>query len=154
MFGIVTFGWTSVSYDWWMIFKATINQSYVMLFHPNYPRIRCAESLYPFPLWFPEWGVEVNWLLDWGSSRHFAPPPLVSPRNHVWETRAEIAYWWRVTTKIWIVFLIGCRLFSLSNSSSDGLRENKETERETPSLALGICEFYPKSFLDQLNAWN
>ena len=36
----------------------------------------------------------------WENSRHFAKLPLVSPRNDVWETNAEIAYWWRVTTQI------------------------------------------------------
>ena len=29
------------------------------------------------------------------NSRLFATPPLVSPLNDVWETRAEIPYWWR-----------------------------------------------------------
>ena len=36
----------------------------------------------------------------WENSRHFAKLPLVSPRNDVWETNAEIPYWWRVTTQI------------------------------------------------------
>ena len=45
------FGWTSICYNWSMVFKATINQSYVTLVHKNDPRIRCTESfLYPFPL--------------------------------------------------------------------------------------------------------
>ena len=45
------FGWTSICYNWSMVFKATINQSYVALVHKNDPRIRCTESfLYPFPL--------------------------------------------------------------------------------------------------------
>ena len=52
------FGWTSLSYDWSIVFKATINQSYVTLVHQNDPGIRCAESfLYPFPLQFLEWGI-------------------------------------------------------------------------------------------------
>ena len=38
----------------------------------------------------------------------FAMPPLVSPRNDVWETSAEIPYWWRFTTQILVVLLIGC----------------------------------------------
>ena len=38
-------------------------------------------------------------ILAWKNSRHFATPPLVSPRNDVW----EIQYWWRVTTQIWVV---------------------------------------------------
>ena len=39
---VTTFG-CSVSYDWLLVFMATINQSY-----PNYPRNRCAESLYSY----------------------------------------------------------------------------------------------------------
>ena len=46
-------------------------------------------------------------ILAWENSRHFATPPLVSPLNDVWETSAEIPYWWRVTTHIWVVLLIG-----------------------------------------------
>ena len=37
------------------------------------------------------------------NSRHLATLPLVSPPNDVWETSAEIPYWWRVTTQIWLV---------------------------------------------------
>ena len=40
------------------------------------------------------------------NSLHFETPPLVSLRNDV-ETSAEIPYWWRVTTQIWLVLLIG-----------------------------------------------
>ena len=38
----------------------------------------------------------------WENSRHVATPPLVSPRNDAWERSAEIPYWWRVTTQIWV----------------------------------------------------
>ena len=41
--------------------------------------------------------------IDW----HLATLPLVSPPNEVWETSAEIPYWWRATTQIWEVLLIG-----------------------------------------------
>ena len=34
----------------------------------------------------------------WENSRHFATPPLVSTRNDVWKTTAEIPYSWRDTT--------------------------------------------------------
>ena len=34
-------------------------------------------------------------------------PPLVSPRKEAWETSAEFPYWRCVTTKIWLVLLIG-----------------------------------------------
>ena len=45
--------------------------------------------------------------LTWEISQHFATLPLVSPRNDVWETSAEIPYWWRVTNHVWVVSLIG-----------------------------------------------
>ena len=41
------------------------------------------------------------------NSRHLATLPLVSPPNDVCDTSAEIPYWWRVTTQIWLVLLIG-----------------------------------------------
>ena len=37
-------------------------------------------------------------IIAWENSRHLATLPLVSPPNDVWETSAEIPYWWRVTT--------------------------------------------------------
>ena len=42
--------WTSSPCDWLMVALSTINQSLLMLVHPNDPRNGCAESLYPFPL--------------------------------------------------------------------------------------------------------
>ena len=48
----------------------------------------------------------------WENSRHFATQITVSPRNDVWETSAEIPYWWRVTTHVWVVLLIGWSKFS------------------------------------------
>ena len=49
--------------------------------------------------------------LAWEKSWHLAMPPLVSPRNDVWGTRAEVTYWRYTTTHIWVVLLIGrsCR---------------------------------------------
>ena len=44
-------------------------------------------------------------LIAWENSRHFVTPQLVSPWNDVWETSAEIPYWWRITTQIWVVLL-------------------------------------------------
>ena len=34
------------------------------------------------------------------------------PRNDIWETSAEIPYWWHVTTEIWVVLLIGRATYS------------------------------------------
>ena len=52
-------------------------------------------------------------MLAWENIRHFATPPLVSPRNDVWETNAEIPYWWRITIQIWVVLLIGWSKFPM-----------------------------------------
>ena len=43
-------------------------------------------------------------LLAWENSRHWATLTMVSPPNDVWETRAEIPYWWCITTQIWVSF--------------------------------------------------
>ena len=47
------------------------------------------------------------------NSRHFVTPPMVFPRNDDWVTTEEIPYWWRVTTQIWVVRLIGWNKFLL-----------------------------------------
>ena len=47
----------------------------------------------------------------WVNSRHFVTPLPVSLRNDVSETRAEISYWWRVNTQIWVVLLSGWSKF-------------------------------------------
>jgi len=49
---------------------------------------------------------QISNTLAWENSRHLATLPLVSPPNDVWETSAEIPYWWRVTTQILVVLLI------------------------------------------------
>ena len=48
-------------------------------------------------------------LLARENSLHFAAtPPLVPSPSDVWGTRAEISFWWRVISLIWVVLLI-CR---------------------------------------------
>ena len=55
----------------------------------------------PFQVWLAMWS------LAWENRQYFAMPPLVSPQNVVLETSTEIPYWWRITSQIWVVFLIG-----------------------------------------------
>ena len=43
--------------------------------------------------------------LAWKNTQYFATPPLVL-RNNVWGTNAD-DLWWRITTQIWVVLLIG-----------------------------------------------
>ena len=33
----------------------------------------------------------------WENSRHFVTQPTASPRNNIWETGAEIPYWWQLS---------------------------------------------------------
>ena len=46
---------------------------------------------------------------------------LVSPRSDVWETSADIPYWWRATTQIRVVLLIGWRKFPKRHDQSEAL---------------------------------
>ena len=48
----------------------------------------------------------------WENSRHLATLPQVSPRNHVWETSAEIPYWWRICSLTYVLLLIGSNFVS------------------------------------------
>ena len=52
---------------------------------------------------------------------HFAMPPTISPRNDVWETSAEIPYWWRVSTQIRVLLLIGCATCEICFNQSRAL---------------------------------
>ena len=59
--------------------------------------------------------------LAWENSPHLATLPLVCPPNDVWEARAEIPYWWSVTTQIWVVLLIGRAPWEIWFSQSEAL---------------------------------
>ena len=57
---------------------------------------------------FPQHSVPANnWSFSLRNRRQFATLPLVSSRNDVWETSAQISYWLRVTIHIRVVLLIG-----------------------------------------------
>ena len=72
------------------------------------------------------------------NSRHFATPQLVSQRNDVKETSAEIPYWWRHTTHICVVFLIGWKFDSLITPS----RENQWWRREVSTVSQAKKDKY------------
>ena len=59
--------------------------------------------------------------LAWENSRHLSTLPLVFPPNGVWETSAEISYWCRVTTQIWVVLLIGRAAWEIWFNQSEAL---------------------------------
>ena len=60
-------------------------------------------------------------VLSGENRRHLATPPLVFPRHGVWGTSAEIPYWWRVTTQIWVVLLIGWSKLPSRHDQSEAL---------------------------------
>ena len=56
--------------------------------------------------------------LAWENSPHFATPPVVCPRNDVWENSAEIPYWWRALARSEISFWLVANLLHLIGSST------------------------------------
>ena len=60
-------------------------------------------------------------MVAWENSPHLATLPLVSPPNHVWETSAEIPYWWGITTQIGVVLLIGRAEWEIWFNQSEAL---------------------------------
>ena len=42
-----------------------------------------------------------------------------SPPSDVWETSAEIPYWWRISTQIWVVLMIGCAAWKIWFNQSE-----------------------------------
>ena len=63
---------------------------------------------------------QANISLAWENSRHLATLPLVFPPNDVRETSAEIPYWCRVTTQIWVVVLIGRAAWEICRFNESG----------------------------------
>ena len=80
----------------------------------------CREILIPYPgpdlkynhyYCFKVWLRSSTWdyqeqsskWLPWENCWHLVMPLTVSPPNDMWETCAEIPYWWCVTTQIWVV---------------------------------------------------
>jgi len=60
-------------------------------------------------------------MVGWENRWHFAMPPTISPQYDVWETSAEIPYWWHVTTQIWVLLLIGCATCQICFNQSGAL---------------------------------
>ena len=81
---------------------------------PGLQRLRTTEA---FLLTGSLYLIQVPFIA-WEKSLHFAMPPLVSLWNDVWETRAEISYWWHVTTQMWVVLLTDWKFASTNGISA------------------------------------
>ena len=88
------------------------------------------------------------WLLmriAWENSQHLVTLPLVSRTNDAWETSAEIPYWWRVTTQILLVLLIGCAAWEIWFNQSFG-REASGSVTKMLAVFSGYDEKKRKNF--------
>ena len=79
----------------------------------------------------------------WENSRYFAMPPLLSPRNNVWGTRAEVLYWWSVPIQIWVLLLIGWSKFS-----------TKHYQRITRSSSIEFLRSFPRRHFGRNHWWS
>ena len=76
------------------------------------------------------------------NSRHFRPPSLVSPRKDFRETSAEIQYWRRVTTQIWVVMLPGWEFASINQKHYPDLGSVSDVISRKPVLDSAVFSGY------------
>ena len=67
-------------------------------------------------------------------------PPLVSQWNEVWETSAEIPNWWRVTTQIWGMLLIGRAAWEICFSQSEALSSSGAVTRHQYGISALVSQ--------------
>ena len=61
--------------------------------------------------WIGQYNNKIcDFSVAWENGRHFSTTPLVSLRNYIWATHAEIPYWWCITDQIWVVLLMGWKI--------------------------------------------
>ena len=81
-------------------------------------------------------------MVGWENRWHFAIPPTISLLNNVWETRGEIPYWWRVTTQIWALLLIGCATCEICFNQSGALPHWVVTHQYGISVLVSQTSFH------------
>ena len=74
----------------------------------------------------------------WGVAQHW------SLGSDIWETIAEIPFWWYITTQIWVVLLIGCAVWEFCFSQS-------EVRLRSVQWHVFSMEFLRSSFRHPLN---
>ena len=77
-------------------------------------------------------------IVAWENSRHSETPPLVSPRNDVWETSAEIPYWWRVSSQTCVVRLISWKVVPTNQKHYPDLGGDASSVRNLCSLLSNV----------------
>ena len=81
-----------------------------------------------------------RYLLAWETYNNFDTPPLDSPQNDILGMNAEIAYWWDVTTQIWVLLLIGWSRFPSpqQNQSEAQLNPSNSNHEEKQNQMLKL----------------
>ena len=72
------------------------------------------------------------------------------PRNDIWETSAEIPYWWRVTPEIWVVLLI-CRATYSREFVPTNQKHYPDLESDASSVWNFCCRF--SDVISRANPW-
>ena len=81
--------------------------NFVIFLHPVTTYSVWCHHFYPLNL-------NISWTrVAWENSQHFARSPLEPSQNDIWETSAEIPFWWRVSTQILVALLIGWNFLSV-----------------------------------------
>ena len=83
---------------------------------------------------------------------------VVSPQNDVWETTAEIPYWWWVTIQVWVVLLIGWKFASSSQKHYSDLGSDTSISmdavvsqmlfRGETSCGIAKCQLFSQAVID------
>ena len=96
----------------------------------------------------------ISWLVAREDRWHFAKPPRVFPRNDVWETSADIPFWWRVTTQIWVVLQMGWKLASTNQKHYPDLASTFDWMKQISHAARPISGTTQCLGSDTSSVWN
>ena len=69
----------------------------------------------------------LSYMHVWKSSLRKQPTFSDFPRNDVWKRRAEIPYWWRITSQIWVGLLIGWKCASTNQKHDPDLGRDESS---------------------------
>ena len=87
--------------------------------------VLCGSRKYPYHPYRRDLPYDAPCLwIFWNQPPNSPPPPsphLCHLQNYVWETNAEVPYWWRVSAKISVVLLIGHTAVKICFNQSEAL---------------------------------
>ena len=72
-------------------------------------------------LYLGDWKLFAGFICSLRKQTTFRDATTGFTRNDVWETSAEIPYWWRITTQTWVLLLIGRVVREICFNQSEAL---------------------------------